>query len=190
MKMHPLFTALLGWLVFQSVHGQTPDTITPSGKKGVFQIQVIPCPCDSLKDTIVTSCFDTLKIVIWQKSILDIADSIALVHGVPPKLVYEIGMNESRWPNRYDTSYLIKYGDLQVMDRTFDIMYRRLGLSGGKTRYNYLVVGIAYLKYNYNLFGSWQKARYAYGRGSWKPPSQWTALEKKFMNKIDWSAYD
>lgn len=170
---------------------EVKDTIQKSGRKGSVSIEVVPCPCDSNKmDSIVASCFDTLYHIVWQPSILDIADSIALANGVPPKLVYEIGLNESRWPKIYDTSYLIRNGDLQVMEATFNIMYKRLGLTGGKTRYNYLVIGIVYLKNNYNTYGSWKKARYAYGRGSWKAPNQWTSLEKKFMNKIDWNQYE
>lgn len=167
------------------------DTIRPDGRKGRVEIQVVPCPCDSTqKDSLVFTCYDTLIEVAWFASVFDIADSIAMAMGVPPGLVYDIGKNESGWPKPYDVNYLIRNGDLQVMEPTFNIMYKRLGLSGGKTRYNYLVIGIAYLKYNYDLLGSWKKARYAYGRGYWKPPSQWTALEKKFMGKIDWSKYD
>lgn len=167
------------------------DTIQKSGRKGSVSIEVVPCPCDSNKmDSLVAGCFDTLYHIVWQPSILDIADSIAIANGVPPKLVYEIGLNESKWPKIYDTNYLIRNGDLQVMEGTFNIMYKRLGLTGGKTRYNYLVVGIMYLKNNYNLHGSWKKARYAYGRGAWKSPAQWTALERNFMNKIDWNQYE
>ncbi len=167
------------------------DTTRPDGRKGSVRIQVVPCPCDSTqKDSLVLTCADTLMEITWFQSVFDIADSIALAMGVPPGLVYDVGKNESGWPRPYDVNYLIRNGDLQVMEPTFNFMYKRLGLTGGKTRYNYLVIGISYLKYNYDVFGSWKKARYAYGRGHWKPPSQWTALEKKFMGKIDWSKYD
>ncbi len=186
-----LATLLFVFLVISLQAQDVKDTIQKSGRKGSVSIEVVPCPCDSNNlDSLVAGCFDTLYTIVWQPSILDIADSIALANGVPPKLVYEIGINESKWPKIYDTSYLIKHGDLQVMDGTFNIMYKRLGLTGGKTRYNYLVIGIVYLKNNYKTYNSWKKARYAYGRGYWKSPSQWTSLEKKFMNKIDWSQYD
>jgi hypothetical protein len=118
------------------------------------------------------------------------ADSIANSLGVPPQLVYEIGMNESRWPHPENADYLIKDGDLQVIGATFSYWYKRLELSGGKTRYNYLVIGINYLNECYRIGGSWRKARYIYGRGRWKEPSQWTKLERHFMNKIDWTQYD
>ncbi len=118
------------------------------------------------------------------------ADSIANSLAVPPHLVYEIGMNESRWQNPDQPNYLIKDGDLQVIGATFNYWYKRLNLTGGKTRYNYLVVGINYLHECYKIGGTWRKARYIYGRGRWKEPQYWTKLERSFMNKIDWSQYD
>lgn len=133
---------------------------------------------------------DTLCCIQFKPSILEIADSIALSMGVPPELVYEIGMNESRWQNIHDLDFLLRDGDLQVIDRSFWILTKELGLKGGKTRYNYLVCGIYYLRKNYDRYGSWKKARYAYGRGRWRPPSEWTSMERHFMNKIDWSKYD
>jgi hypothetical protein len=51
-------------------------------------------------------------------------------------------------------------------------------------------VGIYYLKYLHNKYGTWEKARFAYGRGHWREPYTWTHLEKKFMRKIDFSKYD
>lgn len=170
------------------------DTTLPNGRKAKFEIKVVPCDCDSNEsDSIAISmndCFDTICDLVVLPTILDFADSVARVFQVPPKLVYEIGMNESRWQNIYDPDFLIKDGDLQVIDRTFNHFYNELGLSGGKTRKNYLIVGIYYLRVNYDLYKNWKKARYAYGRGRWKPESQWTSLERRFMNKIDWSQYD
>ncbi|MFT4523245.1 MAG: hypothetical protein ACI8ZN_002197 [Bacteroidia bacterium] len=191
------FLLLVGLLcIVKTGFAQTlkKDTVLEDGRRGRFEIEVVPCPCDSIKhDSIAlafNACFDTNTYILLEPSILDIADSIAISHGVPPELVYEIGMNESRWPNMYDLDYLIKDGDLQIIDRTFNIFYKRLGLTGGKTRYNYLVVGIYYLRRNYDHQGSWRKARYCYGRGFWKPETQWTTLEKHFMGKIDWTKYD
>ena len=178
-----------------SVHAQDGiDTITKSGRKAKFQIEVVPCDWDSsVNDSIAISfqeCFDTICRIVAIPSVFDLADSIADVFDVPKKLVYEIGMNESRWPNPYDLSHLIKDGDLQVIDRTFNHFYKELGLRGGKTRKNYLMVGIYYLRVNYDIYHNWEKARYAYGRGRWKPRTEWTALEKKFMSKINWNQYE
>jgi len=125
-----------------------------------------------------------------QRGIRDVADSICFSIGVPSKLIREIGENESNWRCIQSLSGGTDFGDLQVIDETFDYWYNRLNLKGGKTRLNYLVVGIHYLKYNHNRYKSWEKARYAYARGSWKRPANWTSLEKKFMSKIDWSQYD
>jgi len=125
-----------------------------------------------------------------EKTIQETADSVCLAIGVPPGLVREIGQNESGWRCIKSLSGGTDYGDLQVIDETFDYWYNRLNLEGGKSRYNYLVVAIHYLKYNYDRYGSWEKARFAYARGSWRSPSTWTCLEEKFMTKIDWGKYD
>ncbi|MBR9859523.1 lytic transglycosylase domain-containing protein [bacterium] len=124
------------------------------------------------------------------KSVFEIADSICQEVGVPFELVKEIGNNESGWRCIQNTNGGTDFGDLQVIDVTYDYWYKRLKLKGGKTRKNYLAIGIHYLKYNYDRYGSWKKARFAYGRGNWRPESTWTALERKFMSKIDWSKYD
>ncbi len=125
-----------------------------------------------------------------EKTILEISDSICLAIGVPTELVREIGQNESGWRCIRSQSGGTDFGDLQVIDETFDYWYNELNLQGGKSRYNYLVVGIHYLKYNYNRYHSWEKARFAYARGSWRNQSTWTCLEEKFMTKINWSNYD
>jgi len=125
-----------------------------------------------------------------KKEIQAFSDSVCLAAGVPPGLVREIGNNETGWRFIKDFSGGTANGDLQIIDKTFFYWYKRLKLSGGKTRENYLIVGIYYLKSLYKIHGSWQKSRYAYARGHWKEPSKWTALERKFMNKIDWTKYD
>ncbi|MFT5725483.1 MAG: hypothetical protein ACI9JN_002608 [Bacteroidia bacterium] len=127
---------------------------------------------------------------IEEKTILEISDSICLSIGVPNKLVREIGQNETGWRCIRSLSGGTDFGDLQVIDETFDYWYQRLDLTGGKSRYNYLVVGIHYLKYNHDRYNSWEKARFAYARGSWRNQSTWTCLEERFMTKINWSKYD
>lgn len=122
--------------------------------------------------------------------VLRAADSICKEAGVPFELVKEIGQNESNWQYIGNTTGGTDFGDLQVIEPTFWHMYERLNLTGGKTRVNYLAAGIYYLRYQYDRYGSWRKARFAYGRGHWRGPETWTALEHKFMGKIDWSKYD
>ncbi len=128
--------------------------------------------------------------VTESKSVFEVADSICQAVGVPFELVLEIGNNESGWRYIQNTNGGTDMGDLQVIDKTFDYWYDKLDLNGGKTRRNYLAVGIHYLRYNYERYGSWKKARFAYGRGNWRDESTWTCLEEKFMGKIDWSKYD
>ena len=124
------------------------------------------------------------------KSVFEVADSICTEVGVPFELVLEIGHNESGWRCIANENGGTDFGDLQVIDKTFDYWYDRLELNGGKTRRNYLAVGINYLRYNYERYGSWKKARFAYGRGNWRDETTWTCLEEKFMGKINWDKYD
>ena len=103
-------------------------------------------------------------IVTTPKSVLEIADSICQEAGVPFALVKEIGQNESGWRYIQNTNGGSDNGDLQVIDQTYWYWYDRLELKGGKTRRNYLKVGIYYLKSLHNKYGSWEKTRFAYGR--------------------------
>lgn len=128
--------------------------------------------------------------VVKSKSVLEVADSICKEAGVPFELVKEIGQNESGWRYISNTNGGSDHGDLQVIDATYWYWYDKLDLQGGKTRRNYLKVAIYYLKSLHNKYGSWEKTRFAYGRGSWRGPETWTKLEKKFMGKIDFTKYD
>ena len=130
------------------------------------------------------------KKAVKSKSVFDVADSICQEAGVPFELVKEIGQNESGWRYIQNTNGGSDNGDLQVIDPTYWAYYKKLELTGGKTRRNYLKVAIYYLKDCHNKYGSWKKARFAYGRGRWRNESTWTCLEEKFMGKIDWTKYD
>ncbi len=127
---------------------------------------------------------------VKSKSVFEVADSICQAADVPFELVKEIGNNESGWRYITNTNGGTDHGDLQVIDETYWYWYDKLDLEGGKTRRNYLKVGIYYLKSLHNKYGSWKKARFAYGRGHWRTPDTWTCLEEKFMGKIDWTKYD
>ena len=132
----------------------------------------------------------TSPIVLTSKSVLEVADSICQEAGVPFALVKEIGQNESGWRCIQNTNGGTDNGDLQVIDQTYWYWYDQLGLKGGKTRRNYLKVAIYYLKSLHNKYHSWEKTRFAYGRGHWRTPDTWTCLEEKFMGKIDFTQYD
>jgi len=125
-----------------------------------------------------------------KKEILAFSDSVCSMAGVPSGLIRDIGNNETGWRFIKDFSGGTAHGDLQIVDNTFNHWYKKLGLKGGRTRENYLIVGIFYIKSLHKVYGSWEKSRYAYARGHWKDPSKWTALERKFMGKIDWTQYD
>lgn len=124
------------------------------------------------------------------KSVFEVADSICKEAGVPFELVKEIGQNESGWRYIENTNGGSDNGDLQVIDQTFWYWYEQLNLQGGKTRRNYLKVAIYYLKSLHTRYGSWEKARFAYGRGHWRGSETWTPLEHKFMSKINFDKYD
>jgi hypothetical protein len=148
-------------------------------------INIYPCEQDS---SLFCESIDT--IAVKPLDIFYFVDSISDIYGIPKGLIYEIGMNESRWPKPDNINHLIKDGDLQVIERTFNYWYNQIGLTGGKNRINYLIIGCHYLKFCYDKTGSWKKARFMYGRGHWREPKTWTPLEKKFMSKINWSKYD
>jgi len=130
------------------------------------------------------SSFQTPKTIQWQ------ADSICRSINVPFGLVNDIALNESGWRCIRNLAGGSDYGDLQVLESTFRYWESKLKLEGGKTRLNCLIVGIHYLRWQYDRYGNWEKARYAYGRGRWKEPDKWTKLETRFMQKIDFSKYD
>jgi hypothetical protein len=92
--------------------------------------------------------------VVKSKSVFEVADSICQEAGVPFELVKEIGNNESGWRYISNTNGGSDHGDLQVIDATFWYWYKKLELEGGKTRRNYLKVGIYYLKSLHNKTGS------------------------------------
>lgn len=143
-----------------------------------------------LNEKIVSYHEINLQKEISSKSVFDVADSICKEADVPFELVKEIGQNESGWRYISNTNGGSDHGDLQVIEPTFWYWYDKLELSGGKTRRNYLKVAIYYLKDCYDKHGTWQKARFVYGRGHWRTPDTWTDLELQFMGKIDWTKYD
>lgn len=135
---------------------------------------------------------ETIKMVnnISNKKIKLFSDSVCKSIGVPADLVREIGENESKWTFIRSKSGSPGKGDLQVIDNTFNHWYKKLNLTGGYTRTNYLIVGIHYLKYCHDMENSWRKARFTYARGHWRDESTWTAMERAFMHKINWEKYD
>lgn len=184
-----LFFLIMLFRFSSSSFAQKPNDTTEISRTDQYlftlSITYFPCPYDSSEWCIIKDILSKQKLNIFY-----FADSISGALNIPPGLIYEIGMNESRWPNPDNLNHLIKDGDLQVVAKTFHHFYNKLGLTGGITRVNYLIVACHYLIFCYEKTGSWQKARFMYGRGHWREPSTWTPLEKRFMTKIDWSKYD
>lgn len=120
-------------------------------------------------------------------------------YGVPVEYMYEVGLNESNWRFPNDSTFIMpplfvkgenSYGDCQMLNRTYSVWSKKLGLKE-KTRENLLIACIAMSKECYIIGdSSWEKARFIYARGKWRPKSTWTTLETKFMSKIDFKKYD
>lgn len=131
--------------------------------------------------------FNSEKIYFICQDIRCLVDSICRVLDVPYELVWQIGQNESGW--RWLTGQDGDIGYLQVMPQTFEFWEKKLKLEGGHTELNNLIVGITYLRHQYDRYGSWRKARFSYARGSWREEWTWRPIERRFMGKIDWSKY-
>jgi len=93
-----------------------------------------------------TSSFGGIRLTITPQGQ---ADSICESISVPYELVNEIIENESGWRFIANLNGGSDFGDMQVVRNTFDYWYLHLDLKGGKTRLNYLIVGIHLLKYYY-----------------------------------------
>ena len=183
------FLLAAGFLATSFATENTPTQLAKSAINKMFKASAIEQGSLAIKEaenteTKVNEAKDEMP------RVLQIADSICKEAGVPFELIKEIGDNESNWRYVGNATGGTDFGDLQVIDQTYWYMYDKLNLTGGKTRTNYLAAGIYYLKDQYDRYGTWKKARFAYGRGHWRGPHTWTKLEHKFMGKIDWSKYD
>lgn len=150
------------------------------------------------KPTIEVECTkDTCNYDTISYSVFDVVDKYCKKYDVPEELIFNLGLNESGWRNIEDSNYCLKtpdcgkfsYGDLQIWSPTRKSIFKKLNLTG-ITRENCIHASIYYMKYQYNRYGSWYKARFAYGRGSWRPEHTWKPIERKFMNKHNWKQYD
>ena len=109
-------------------------------------------------------------------------DSVASEHQVPAKVMKAIAWNESRY--RWVVG---SYGDLgyfQIIPSTYNHLAHYVALSGNEREDNVRVAAY-YLRHLHDKYGSWYKARFAYGRGHWRDSSTWTCMEKEFMRNFD-----
>ena len=109
-------------------------------------------------------------------------DSVSQQYNVPAKVMRAIAWNESRY------KWVVgSYGDLgyfQIIPSTYDYLSQKVSLSGNEREDNVRVAAY-YLRYLYDKYGSWYKARFAYGRGHWRDSSTWTCMEQKFMRNFE-----
>jgi len=109
-------------------------------------------------------------------------DSVAKQYNVPPKVMKAIAWNESRY--KWVVGSFGDMGYFQIIPSTYNYLSPKVALSGNKRKDN-VIVAAYYLKFLNNKYGSWYKARFAYGRGHWRDSSTWTAMEKEFMSNFE-----
>ena len=113
--------------------------------------------------------------------LFDTIDSVAKAYDVPPSVMMAVAKNESgfKW-------VVGSYGDMgyfQIIPSTYAYLYKRVRPKRDTFTNNVILAGY-YLSTLHKKYGSWTKARYAYGRGHWKSPDTWTAMENKFMSNF------
>ena len=109
-------------------------------------------------------------------------DSVAKQYNVPPKVMKAIAWNESRY--KWVVGSFGDMGYFQIIPSTYNYLAPKVALSGNKRKDN-VIVAAYYLKFLNNKYGSWYKARFAYGRGHWRDSSTWTPMEKEFMSNFE-----
>ena len=109
-------------------------------------------------------------------------DSVAKQYNVPPKVMKAIAWNESRY--KWVVGSFGDLGYFQIIPSTYNYLSPKVALSGCKREDNVRVAAY-YLRYLHNKYGSWYKARFAYGRGHWRDSSTWTSMEKEFMSNFE-----
>lgn len=93
-------------------------------------------------------------------------------------------MNESGWRYPDSLDYVRRCG-IKGEDSRGDLQICMRWYKGDTDRISLLEQGIKYYRRQYDRYNDWYKARYAYARGNWKDPSEWTELEKTFMYKFN-----
>ena len=109
-------------------------------------------------------------------------DSVATLYNVPPKVMKAIAWNESRY--KWVVGSFGDMGYFQIIPSTYNYLAPNVELSGNKRKDN-VIVAAYYLQFLYNKYGSWYKARFAYGRGHWRDSSTWSAMEREFMSNFE-----
>lgn len=111
-------------------------------------------------------------------NVLNHVKTLCLKYDVPYEIPYNIGKNESGWINATDSTYIRRclntkegsLGDLQMLPENYHKKYKHLlNLSDTPTRHSLLEASICYLSELHLKYNDWEKVRYAYARGSWKP---------------------
>ena len=117
-----------------------------------------------------------------KEALMQTIQNVSCQVGVPANVLKAIAWNESRYQWKVGI-----YGDLgyfQIIPTTYDYWREKVPQTANKREEN-VMIAACYLKYLHNRYGSWYKARFAYGRGHWRDSSTWTAMEKEFMSNFE-----
>jgi len=117
-----------------------------------------------------------------REALMQTIQNVSCKVGVPANVLKAIAWNESRYQWKVGI-----YGDLgyfQIIPTTYDYWREKVPQTANKREEN-VMIAACYLKYLHNRYGSWYKARFAYGRGHWRDSSTWTAMEKEFMSNFE-----
>jgi len=117
-----------------------------------------------------------------REALMQTIQNVSCKVGVPANVLKAIAWNESRY------KWVVgSYGDLgyfQIIPTTYDYWREKVPQTANKREEN-VMIAACYLKHLHDRYGSWYKARFAYGRGHWRDPSTWTAMEKEFMSNFE-----
>ena len=116
-----------------------------------------------------------------REALMQTIQNVSCQVGVPANVLKAIAWNESRYQWKVGI-----YGDLgyfQIIPTTYDYWREKVPQTANKREEN-VMIAACYLKHLHDRYGSWYKARFAYGRGHWRDSSTWTAMEKEFMSNF------
>ena len=116
-----------------------------------------------------------------KEALMQTIQNVSCKVGVPANVLKAIAWNESRY--KWVVGSFGDMGYFQIIPSTYNYLSPKVALSGNKRKDN-VIVAAYYLKFLHNKYGSWYKARFAYGRGHWRDSSTWTSMEKEFMSNF------
>ena len=116
------------------------------------------------------------------EALMQTIESVSCQVGVPVNVLRAIAWNESRY--KWVVGSFGDLGYFQIIPTTYDYWQEKVPQTAN-TREENVMIAACYLKHLHDRYGSWYKARFAYGRGHWRDSSTWTAMEREFMSNFE-----